>query len=201
MPMGIPLERLSDRPRMNSQLADLVLQLEHAQARLDRLGELVPEERWSKRRDQSRWSTGECVAHLNLTSEAYIPRIQKAIEEARKLPRKDDGPYRPDLIGRIFGKLVGPLPKIGKMRIGKVKTTPAFVPNANLPKQQLLAEFKRPQLELMRLVRECDGLAIDKVKITSPFGEKIQYDCYSALVLLPRHEERHLEQAELVWSE
>jgi hypothetical protein len=186
---------------MNSQLADLISQLENAHARLDRLGDLVPEDRWSRRNDQSRWSAGECVAHLNLTSEAYIPRIRKAIEEARTMPPKTGGAYRPDLIGRIFGKLVGPIPKIGKLRIGKVRTTPAFVPNANLPKQQLLSEFKRLQLELMRQVRECDGLPIDKVKIVSPFGEKIHYDCYSALVLLPRHQERHLEQAELVWSE
>jgi hypothetical protein len=185
---------------MNQQLASLIAQLEHAQARLDRLGDLVPDDRWSTRRDSSSWSVGECVAHLNLTSEAYIPRIRKAIEQARTLPHKENS-YRRDVLGWFFGKMVGPLPKIGKARIGKVKTTPAFVPTGNFPKPQLLAEFKRLQLELMRLVRECDGLQIDKVKITSPFGEKIQYNCYSALVLLPRHEERHLQQAELVWSE
>ena len=185
---------------MNQQLASLIAQLEHAQARLDRLGDLVPDDRWSKRRDSSSWSVGECVAHLNLTSEAYIPRIRKAIEQARALPHKENS-YGRDVLGWLFGKMVGPLPTIGKARIGKVKTTPAFVPSGNFPKQQLLAEFKRLQLELMRLVRECDGLQIDKVKITSPFGEKIQYNCYSALVLLPRHEERHLQQAELVWSE
>ena len=186
---------------MNQQLAFLVAQLEHAQARLDRLGDLVPDDRWSKRNDSSSWSVGECVAHLNLTSEAYIPRIRKAIEQARALPPRHNGGYRRDTLGWLFGKMVGPLPKIGKARIGKVKTTPAFVPTGDFPKQHLLAEFKRLQLELMRLVRECDGLQIDKVKITSPFGEKIHYNCYSALVLLPRHEERHLQQAELVWSE
>ena len=186
---------------MNQQLASLIAQLEHAQARLDRLGDLVPDDRWSKRSDPSRWSTAECVAHLNLTSEAYVPRIQKAIEQARALPAKENGGYRRDILGWLFGKMVGPLPTIGKARIGKVKTTPAFVPTGNFPKSELLAEFKRLQLELMRLVRECDGLQIDKVKITSPFGEKIQYNCYSALVLLPRHQERHLQQAELVWSE
>lgn len=185
---------------MNAQLTRLVAELEHAQARLDRLGDLVPEDRWGKRSDQSRWSVGECIAHLNLTSEAYIPRIRKAIEEARKLPPKN-GRYSRDLIGWLFGKMVGPLPKIGKMRIGRVKTTPGFVPTGSFPKPELLAEFKRLQLELISLVRECDGLAIDKVKITSPFGEKVQYNCYAALVLLPRHEERHLQQAELVWSQ
>ncbi|HEX6575923.1 MAG TPA: DinB family protein [Gemmatimonadaceae bacterium] len=185
---------------MNSQLAKLVDELNHAQARLERLGEQVPDDRWSKRSDEARWSVAECVAHLNLTSEAYIPRIRKAIEEARALPPAGSRSYSRDVIGWMFGKMVGPLPKIGKVRIGRVKTVPAFVPSGNFPKQQLLAEFKRLQDELIRLVRECDGLAIDEVKITSPFGERIRYNAYSALVLLPRHEERHLQQAELVWS-
>ena len=74
------------------------------------------------------------------------------------------------------------------------------MPTGDLPKQQLLAEFKRLQIDLANMARESDGLAIDKVAITSPFGEKIHYSCYSAFVLLPRHEERHIEQAELVWS-
>lgn len=185
---------------MNSQLTALVAELEHAQARLDRLGDLLPEDRWGKRNDASRWSAGECVAHLNLTSEAYVPRIRKAIEEARALPPKKDDRYKPDAVGWLFGKMVGPLPKIGSVRIGRVKTTPEFVPRGSFPKQQLLADFKRLQLELIGLVKECDGLQIDRVKITSPFGEKVRYNCYSALVLLPRHEERHLEQAEMVWS-
>jgi hypothetical protein len=49
------------------------------------------------------------------------------------------------------------------------------------------------------MARECDGLAIDKVQIVSPFGEKIRYNCYSAFVLLHRHQERHIQQAWLVW--
>jgi hypothetical protein len=185
---------------MQAQLGRLIDELEHAQARLDRLADTIPEDRWGKRSDPLRWSVAECVAHLNLTSAAYLPRIQKAIEQARKLPPSSDRKYKRDPIGWLFGKMVGPLPSIGKFRIGRVKTTPSFVPSGNLPKQELVAEFKRLQVELTNRTRECDGLAIDKVPITSPFGEKIHYNCYSALVLLPRHEERHIQQAELVWS-
>ena len=184
---------------MQRQIEKIISELDHAHARLDRLSDVVPDDRWSKRSDPSRWSVSECVAHLNLTATAYVPRIRKAIEEARKLPRVDDRKYRRDPVGWFFGMMVGPLPSIGRVRIGRVKTTPAFVPSGNHPKQLLLAEFKRLQIELRNLTTECDGLAIDKVLIISPFGEKLHYNCYSALVLLPRHEERHLQQAELVW--
>ena len=70
-----------------------------------------------------------------------------------------------------------------------------------MPKNVILAEFKRLQMLLSGMVREGDELALDKVMITSPFGGKIRYNCYSAFVMIPRHQERHLEQAELVWAE
>ena len=186
---------------MNSQLTAVVDSLEHAQGRLDRLSDQVPEDRWGKRNDHSRWSVAECVAHLNLTSDAYVPRIRKAIEEARKLEIVGGRNYKRDMIGAFFGMMVGPLPSIGKKRIGRVKTTPSFVPTGNHPKQQLLSEFKRHQLELASMAKECDGLAIDKVTTTSPFGEKIHYNLYSTFIIIPRHQERHIQQAELVWSQ
>jgi len=185
---------------MHAQIVDVVKAFEHAQERLDRLGDAIPEERWPVRSDPARWSCAECVTHLNLTNAAYVPRIRKAIEEARKLPRIAGGNYKRDMIGTIFAAMVGPLPTFGKTRIGRVKTTADFVPTGSHPKQLLLAEFKRLQLELMEMVKESDGLPIDKVAITSPYGEKIHYNLYSTYVILPRHEERHIQQAELVWA-
>ena len=184
---------------MHEQLSEVIKAFEHAQARLERLAAAVSDEKWNVRTDPSRWSAAECVAHLNITNTAFVPRIRKAIEQARGLPRKE-GSYSKDLLGRMFGAMVGPLPKIGKTRIGRVKTLPAFVPGGNLPKQQTIAEFKRINDELQAMTRECDGLAIDKVKIASPFGEKIHYNVYSALAMISRHDERHLQQAELVWE-
>jgi hypothetical protein len=39
-------------------------------------------------------------------------------------------------------------------------------------------------------------LAIDGAKIVSPFGGRMKYNAYSALVIISRHQHRHLEQAE-----
>ena len=91
--------------------------------------------------------------------------------------------------------MIGPLPAVGKIKIGRVRTPAAFVPSGDLPKQLVIAEFRRFQDELVGIVREGDGMALDKVWTKSPFGEKISYSCYSAFVILPRHQERHLNQA------
>lgn len=181
---------------MQPQLAEIIDRFQHAQSRLEMLAEAIPAERWSSRTDSDRWSAGECVAHLNLTSAAYIPRLHKAIAEARQLGSVESAEYHRDLAGWFFSKMVGPLPSVGKMRIGRVRTPPAFVPSGDLPKQVVIAEFKRYQDELVAMVREGEGLALDKVSIKSPFGEKISYNAYSAFVILPPHQERHLDQAE-----
>lgn len=185
---------------MQRQLADIVKSFERAQSRLDKLADNVPEAAWEERTEPGHWSVAECVAHLNLTSEAYIERLRAAMAEAKAMSSPKASHYRNDFAGAFFAMMVGPIPQLGKIRIGKVKTTNDFVPKGKHPKQMTLASFKRDQDALITLVREADGLPIDKVKIRSPFGEKISYNCYSAFVILERHEHRHLDQATLVWS-
>ncbi len=180
---------------MQRQLAEIIDELQHAQSRLELLADEVSDERWLLRTHSDRWSPGECIAHLNLTSAAYVPRLRKAIAQARQLEPVSATRYRRDPAGWFLSVMIGPLPAVGKMKIGRVRTPAPFVPSGNLPKQLVVSEFKRLQDELVGIVGEGDGLAIDGVFIKSPFGEKIRYNCYSAFVILPRHQERHLDQA------
>jgi len=185
---------------MQRQLADIVKGFETAQALLEKLADNIPDAAWEERTEPGHWSVAECVAHLNLTSEAYIPRLRAALAEAKAMNAPKVKKYRKDFAGGFLAMMFGPLPMLGKIRLGKVKTMTGFEPTGSLPKQSTLAAFRRDQDTLIELVREGDGLPIDRVKIRSPFGEKITYNCYSAFVILYRHEHRHLEQAQLVWS-
>ncbi len=184
---------------MKRQLGAIVRELEAAEARVGKLADRIPDAVWVQRNDDARWSVAECIAHLNITSEAFIPRLRKAIEEARQLPPAK-GEYKRDFLGALFGGAVGPMKRLGNMRLFRVKTPPAFVPNGQQAKNVSVAEFRRLQEILTELVRESDEKAIDQVRITSPFGEKIHYNCYSAFVMIPRHQMRHVEQAEEVWG-
>jgi hypothetical protein len=59
-----------------------------------------------------------------------------------------------------------------------------------------MAEFDRLQAEQIAITREADGLPIDRVKMTSPFNPKLRYNIFAGLSILPRHQHRHLWQAE-----
>ena len=180
---------------MNAQLQALIDELGSARERLHRLVAAVPDDRWNQRPAPDSWSPAECVAHLNLTSVAFIPGLREAITKARA---NGGGPaparYRHDLFGWLIWRSQKPGGGV------KVKTSAAFIPESSLPRAEQVAEFDRLQEEQMELVRQGDGLPLSRMKIASPFAPKMKYNVYSALALLPTHQHRHLLQAERAWE-
>ena len=69
------------------------------------------------------------------------------------------------------------------------------------PREHLLAEFDRQQDEQIALATAAGGLPLGRVKVASPFEPRARYNLYSCFVILPRHQQRHLEQAERVWGD
>ena len=181
---------------MQGQLAEVVESLESAQSELRSLTDKLSEKDWSRRPGPDRWSAAGCVEHLNLTSRAYLPLLRDATARAREIggaPRKH---YKRDSLGWFMSMMIGPLHHIGKFKLGRVKTAPPFVPKGGQSRSQLLSEFVRLQADLVTIVRSADGLPLDAVKIVSPFGGRMKYSAYSALVIVARHQHRHIEQAE-----
>lgn len=180
---------------MQGQLATIVEELESAQQRLDRLVAGLPEEKWAMTSDPEHWSVAQCVAHLNLTSRAFIPLIRDALDKCRQIGGKPPARYHMDFAGWMIWRASGPGRGFGRMR-----TTPDFVPTGDLPRELVVAEFARLQKDQIKYVGESDGLPLGKVRIVSPFNSRLKYNVYSALSILPRHQHRHLQQADRVWA-
>jgi len=178
---------------MRSELEAIVGEFESARDRLHALAQRVPDERWTQRPDPARWSIAECIAHLNLTSTAYLPLLRDGIVRAQGSKDQARARYRRDPIGWLLWKVAGPPVRL------RVKTTPPFVPAAADPPGQLIAEFDRLQTAQVTVTRDADGLPVDRIKIASPFDARLKYSLYAALTILPRHQHRHLWQAERVW--
>lgn len=176
---------------MQRQLAAIVEDYESAQRRLDDLTNGLTEEQWSGSNDPTRWSAAQCIEHLNLTSRAFIPVIREALEKARAVGGEAPERYRLDFAGWMIWRASGPTRGFGKLR-----TTASFQPRGDLPRARVLGEFARLQKEQIDLVRRGDGLPLNKTKIASPFNARLHYSLYSALSILPRHQHRHIQQAE-----
>lgn len=182
---------------MQHQLAVIIDSLESAQSRLRALSDRVSQKDWNKKPAPESWSAADCVEHLNLTSDAYVPLLRDALARARELGRAGAPVhYHRDALGWFMSMMIGPMRRIGKFRIGRVKTTSGFVPRGAESREQLLSDFVRHQAELITIARDAEDFQIDRVKIVSPFGGKMRYNAYSALVIVARHQHRHLDQAE-----
>jgi hypothetical protein len=176
---------------MNPQLEGIVEEFMNADRRLHDLAAGTPEESWLRRPAAGSWSAAECLAHLNLTSAGYIPILEDAISLGRQSGRRRPPVrYRHDFPGWLLWKMMGPRVPL------RVKTTAPFVPKAVVPRSELIADFERLQREQIRCVKECEGVAMDRIRITSPFDARLRYSFYSSLAILPRHQQRHLRQAE-----
>jgi hypothetical protein len=181
---------------MQKQLLAVVNSLESAQARLRRLSDRLSDESWSRHPGAGRWSVSECVEHLNLTSKAYLPLLREAVADVRDRGGARRKHYRRDPLGWFMSMMIGPRRGRGKLRMPPIKTTARFTPMAGRSRDEILSDVVRYQAELAGLIRSGDGLPLDQVKIVSPFGGRMKYSAYSALLIVARHQHRHIQQAE-----
>jgi hypothetical protein len=175
---------------MNEQLQEIVDGFESALGRIHRLAGSSTAEEWRRRPQSGGWSAAECIAHLNITSEAFLPLLRKGIEEADVAPSQGTRRYRRDLVGWVLGLALKPGGRI------RSATAPSFIPQNAAEREVLVPEFERLQFEQIECVKSADGRMIDRVKIGSPFDPRLRYTVFSALTILPIHQHRHLLQAE-----
>ncbi len=97
-------------------------------------------------------------------------------------------------MGWLLWKTMGPPVRF------RIPTGAAFIPESSAPADELVAKFDRLQDEQMTWVGQADGLPLGELRIKSPFDPrgKMSYNLYSCLSILPRHQHRHLWQAEQV---
>ena len=138
------------------------------------------------------WSAAECLAHLSITTEMFLPVLRRAIDDARK--RKGNGKVKMDLLGRILAWFLEPPIRT------RVKTAAPFVPKSTRAKAEAFGEFASLQEKLIDLLHEARGADL-RMKIVSPFDKRVRYNLLSAFRIVAAHERRHLWQAEQAVAE
>lgn len=174
------------------QLAEIMLQLDAASQKARNLFEGLNAQQLRHRAQPNQWSVAECLVHLNITSREFLPVLTAGFEQARKEQAPGKRTFKMDLMGRLLTWTLEPPPKF------RTKTTEKFQPLDVEPVGEVLPAFLRLQEQLKASVEKAAGLALDKVKITSPFNSRVKYNLFSCFHVLVAHERRHLWQAEQV---
>ncbi len=177
---------------MDTQLTNVQRELQEATSGALQLVERLPDTTWRKRPGRGGWSVAQCVMHLNKTTEGFLPRLDAAIHEGRRKNLTGSGPFRRDFTGWLLCTLVEPPYRI------KVRTPAAFNPQQVDSIGIVMKTWELLQDELCRRIAAADGLALDKLKVFSPFVGSMKYNLLSALMVIPAHQRRHMWQVEQI---
>ena len=138
------------------------------------------------------WSIAECLDHLTVTNRELMERIEAATIDARSRGLTGRGPFRHSMLGNMIVRSMEPPAKM------KFKAPKIFKPRPDQSLEAVAREFFATQDELLRLIREANGINLARVKITSPVTRLIKLSLGQAFGLIATHERRHLWQARQV---
>ena len=168
---------------MNAQLSELCDQFRLNAKRAEAVVSKAGEQRLAVRPKPDSWSAAECLAHLTVSTEKFLPQWQAAFAGGPQ----GNGPYKMDLVGKIFHWGMQPPPRF------RVKAPANFQP---VDTREALAKFLASQEQLLAVVSESSGLALDRIKVASPADSRVRYNVWSGFRVAEAHQRRHLWQAE-----
>ncbi len=171
---------------MHPQLSAWLGELDACTAHARRLAERAGDSGFARRPPSGRWSLGEHLAHLNLTTEAYLPVLERVHAAQATAPRDERRSYRRDWLGAFLCWTLEPPVRY------RFKTPPAFVPQSDAPRAQVLAAFEHLNAQLARCVSSLSGLDLNGSRIVSPFAASTTYNAWAAITVLTVHQRRHL---------
>lgn len=136
------------------------------------------------------WSILECLQHLNLYGDFYLPQIEHKIEISNSNP---DIEFKPGLLGNYFAKSMLPKEKLNKMKTFKDKNPL----NAKLDKT-VIDQFINQQIKLLDLLNQSGKVSLNKVKIPTSISSLIKLKLGDTFQFFINHMIRHLEQIERI---
>ena len=180
---------------MNHQLEDMIAEAERQRDEVSALLAEIDDERFSRRPEPHRWSPGEQIAHVPLTDRPYLERIARALSDARQAGRTSNGPFKGQMIGSWFARLMEPPPK------RRMRTPNKLEPAADLERAEVRADFVACREELIEQLRAADGVDIDRARMRSPFLAVLKMPVFCAFEVLLAHGRRHIWLAKQTLAE
>lgn len=136
------------------------------------------------------WSVLECLEHLNLYGDFYLPEMKQKIQASSTQPEVS---FKPGLLGDYFAKSMLPKEKLNKMKTFKDKNPL----NASLDKS-VIDKFIHQQMELLDLLNASRKVSLNKVKIQTSISSLIKLKLGDTFRFYINHIIRHLKQADNV---
>lgn len=150
------------------------------------------EELLNRKPDAESWSKLECLEHLNLYGDFYLPEIERSILQAK---RPSWHVFKPGVIGNYFAKLM--LPKENGA-IKKMKSPEDKNPAKSDLSITTVERFVKQQEHLLRLLEMAKLVNLTHTKTSISISKMIKLRLGDTLRFYVYHIERHVAQAERI---
>lgn len=145
-----------------------------------------------------KWSISECLAHLNLTLNIYIPQMKKVVEHKESYGiQKENFSY--SAIGKLAVKSMQP--KADNVIGFKMKTFKRLNPERSaIDAQTTMSEFLAFQNQTIEIIHGLKNTSLTKPKIVTTVGPILKMGIGDALHFMVAHNQRHIVQAQKVFK-
>ena len=148
--------------------------------------ETLTAEQWNWSPDKNTWSIGQIVHHLQLAGNGIVPRFQKAIEELKRLDKRNDAEPHLNFAERMMLRFVSPNPPF------RVPVPPGFEPALSPePKDTALPPFLILHAHLHEILLNANGYDLQAVSIESPVTRLFKPSLGAYLAITVQHQEYH----------
>jgi hypothetical protein len=136
------------------------------------------------------WSVGQCLDHLYLTNEVYLPPLALALEGKAKGSALA---ITPGWFGRWFLKnFIEPSPK------QKGASAPKKIVPRSRIEISVLDRFLSSNQAMRELVDHAREYDVNHIRFSNPFIPLVRFTVGTGLEIVSQHQRRHLLQAERV---
>lgn len=168
----------------------LVSELHDADARATALAKTLTPQQLNWKPGPDLWSVGQCLEHLSVASELYLPAISNALTNR---PAGVVQEITPGWFGRWFIRnYIEPSPQTRRARAPK-KITPGTQIDAAIL-QRFLASNDRAR----EVIRQAAPYDVNRIRFRNPFIPVLRFTVGTGFEILWNHQRRHLLQAERV---
>jgi hypothetical protein len=168
----------------------LIAELEASDRRAERLVRGLSDTQLNWKPAQTAWSIGQCLEHLVVGSDLYLPAIAEALAGRRPSPVSA---VTPGWFSRQFiERYVAESPAARRARAPKKIQPPSRVDRS------VLERFLRNSEAARALIVRASAYDVNRIRFRNPFVPIIRFTVGTGLEILARHPGRHLLQAERV---
>jgi len=155
---------------------------------------LMTKEELNHRNSPTSWTILECLEHLNLYGDFYLPEIENRISTAEG---SDNEKFKSGWLGNYFAQSMLP-GETGKLN--KMKTFSNMNPINKTLDVNAITRFEKQQRHMLELLSKAALVDLGKVKTSISISGWIKLKLGDTLRVVVYHNQRHMKQALAVVS-